>query len=114
MIAADGSRAPRGLAPFASNAELSRGPVSGPRLPARSGLNLLKTRRFLQEQSWLSVRSKAGGGAEGNRTTDLDIANVALSQLSSGLQADTRGPNTNGRFGSPSQVRDRAEDVGCC
>ena len=60
-----------------------------------------------------SDNKRVNGGAEGNRTPDLDIANVALSQLSSGLQADTRGPNTNGRFGSPSQVRDRAEDVGC-
>ena len=41
-----------------------------------------EVRRILREPE--GDRMREGGGAEGNRTPDLDIANVALSQLSYG------------------------------
>ena len=58
--------------------------VSRLRSPAVSRPDAPEPRRFRRAVSWTSVCREAGGGAEGNRTPDLDIANVALSQLSYG------------------------------
>ncbi len=46
--------------------------------------NAPEPRRFRRMRLWTPFCRKAGGGAAGNRTPDLDIANVALSQLSYG------------------------------
>ena len=58
--------------------EISNSSVSRPRLPAVSRPNAPEPRRFRRVRSRTPVCWKAAGGAEGNRTPDLDIANVAI------------------------------------
>ena len=47
------------------------------------------------------------GGAEGNRTPDLDVANVALSQLSYGPGAEYPGVIYGRRHGPVKQAQAR-------
>ncbi len=49
--------------------------VSRPWLPGGSRPNAPEPRRSRRVRSWTPVRRKAGGGAEGNRTPDLRVAN---------------------------------------
>ena len=71
----------RRSADLARNLEFVRLPAVGTgSVPAkRPG-----TGGFRRVRSWTSVCREAGGGAEGNRTPDLRIANATLSQLSYG------------------------------